>query len=75
MGIWVLRPYGTVLAVVATGLLFGLAHGLLIGLPILAFFGLVVGWLRIKTESIYPPIALHAVFNGVALFAAVSGAG
>jgi len=75
MGIWVLRPYGTVLAIVSTGLLFGLAHGLLIGLPILAFFGLVVGWLRIKTESIYPPIALHAVFNGVALFAAISGAG
>jgi len=75
MGIWVFRPYGTVLAVVATGLLFGLAHGLLIGLPILAFFGLVVGWLRIKTGSIYPPMALHAVFNGVALIAAVSGAG
>ena len=75
MGIWVLRPYGTVLAIVATGLLFGLAHGLLIGLPILAFFGLVVGWLRIKTGSIYPPIALHAVFNGVALVAAISGAG
>jgi membrane protease YdiL (CAAX protease family) len=75
MGIWVLRPYGTVLAIVVTGLLFGLAHGLLVGLPILAFFGLVVGWLRVKTGSIYPPIALHAVFNGVALVAAISGAG
>jgi membrane protease YdiL (CAAX protease family) len=75
MGIWLLRPWGTVLAIVVTGLLFGLAHGLLVGLPILAFFGLVVGWLRVKTESIYPPIALHAAFNGVALVAAVSGAG
>jgi membrane protease YdiL (CAAX protease family) len=75
MGIWLLRPWGTALAVVVTGLLFGLAHGLLVGLPILAFFGLVVGWLRVKTESIYPPIALHAAFNGIALIAAVSGAG
>lgn len=75
LGISLLAPYGTVLAVVATGLLFGLAHGLLVGLPILAFFGLVVGWLRVRTDSIYPPIALHATFNGIALVAAVSGAG
>lgn len=74
-GIWSLRPYGTVLAIVTTGLLFGLAHGLLIGLPILAFFGIVVGWLRVRTDSIYPPIVLHAAFNGIALVAAVSGAG
>ena len=75
LGIWLLQPYGTVLAIGATGLLFGLAHGLLVGLPILTFFGLVVGWLRVRTESIYPSMALHAAFNGIALVAAVSGAG
>jgi membrane protease YdiL (CAAX protease family) len=75
MGVWALQPYGTVLAIVGTGLLFGLAHGLLVGLPILAFFGIVVGWLRVRTNSIYPSIALHATFNGVALIAAVSGVG
>jgi membrane protease YdiL (CAAX protease family) len=75
LGISLLSPYGTVLAVVATGLLFGLAHGLLVGLPILAFFGLVVGWLRVRTDSIYPSIGLHATFNGIALIAAISGAG
>lgn len=75
LGISLLQPYGTVVAIGATGVLFGLAHGLLVGLPILAFFGLVVGWLRVRTGSIYPPIALHATFNGVALVAAVSGAG
>jgi membrane protease YdiL (CAAX protease family) len=74
-GIWAFTPYGATLAIVATGVLFGLAHGLLVGLPILAFFGLVVGWLRVRTDSIYPSIALHAVFNGVALVAAVSGLG
>ena len=75
MGVWLIRPYGTVLAIVSTGLLFGLAHGLIIGLPVLAFFGIVVAWLRVRTGSIYPPIALHAAFNGIALLAAVSGAG
>jgi membrane protease YdiL (CAAX protease family) len=74
-GVWLLRPYGTLLAILTTGVLFGLAHGLLVGLPILAFFGIVVGWLRVRTESIYPPIALHATFNAVALVAAVSGTG
>ena len=75
MGISLIRPYGSLLAVVATGMLFGLAHGLLIGLPVLAFFGIAIGWLRVRTDSIYPPIALHATFNGVSLLAAISGAG
>lgn len=75
MGISLLLPYGSVLAIVMTGLLFGLAHGLLVGLPVLAFFGIVVGWLRVRTDSIYPPIALHSAFNGIALIVAVSGIG
>jgi hypothetical protein len=75
LGISLLRPYGMTLAIVATGMLFGLAHGLLIGLPVLAFFGIVVGWLRARTDSVYPGIALHSVFNGIALGVSVSGAG
>jgi membrane protease YdiL (CAAX protease family) len=75
LGISLVRPYGTVLAIVATGILFGLAHGLVVGLPILAFFGIVVGWLRVRTNSIYPSIALHSTFNGIALLVSVSGAG
>ena len=74
LGISLLSPWGVVLAVVVTGVLFGAAHGLLVALPILAVFGIVVGWLRIKTDSIYPPMALHATFNGVALIASVAGA-
>lgn len=72
LGLWLLQPYGTVLAIVATGALFGLAHGLVVGLPILTVFGIVVGWLRVRTDSIYPSIALHAAFNGIALIASVS---
>jgi membrane protease YdiL (CAAX protease family) len=74
LGLSLLEPFGTVLAIVATGALFGLAHGLVVGLPILTVFGIVVGWLRVRTNSIYPPIALHAAFNGIALLASVSGA-
>jgi membrane protease YdiL (CAAX protease family) len=74
LGFSLFAPWGVVLAVVATGVLFGLTHGLLVGLPVLAFFGIVVGWLRARTDSVYPGMLLHGTFNGVALLVAVSGA-
>jgi membrane protease YdiL (CAAX protease family) len=75
LGVGLLEPYGSTLAIVLTGVLFGAAHGLLVGFPILAFFGIVVAWLRVRTDSVYPGMLLHATFNGIALIAAVSGAG
>lgn len=72
LGFSLLSPFGVVLAIVATGVLFGLAHGLLIGLPVLACFGIVVAWLRTKTGSVYPGVLLHAVFNGIALLVSVA---
>ena len=64
--------FGAGVAVVVTALAFGLAHGLVIALPVLTIFGLILGWLRLRTKSIYPPIILHAIFNGAALIAAVA---
>jgi hypothetical protein len=75
LGLSLLAPYGTGLAILLTGVLFGAAHGLVIALPVLAVFGIVVGWLRVRTESIYPPMLLHATFNGTALLVSVSGVG
>jgi membrane protease YdiL (CAAX protease family) len=72
LGFSLLAPYGAWVAIVATGVLFGLAHGLVLGLPILTFFGLAIGWLRARTDSIYPPILLHSVFNGTALIVSVA---
>lgn len=63
---------GTYGAVVAVGLLFGLAHGLVFALPILAFFGAALAWLRFHTDSVLPCIAAHAIFNGFALIASVA---
>ena len=74
LGYAFLAPYGVVLAVVVTGVLFGAAHGLILGLPVLVIFGIAIGWLRARTASVYPPIVLHAVFNGTALIAAVATA-
>jgi membrane protease YdiL (CAAX protease family) len=74
LGISLLEPWGAAVAVLVTGVLFGGAHGLIVGFPVLAFFGIVVGWLRVRTNSVLPGIVLHATFNGIALIAAVSGA-
>ena len=71
LGFSLFQPYGVAIAVVSTGVLFGLTHGLLIGLPVLAFFGIVVGWLRARTDSVYPGMIVHATFNAVALLVSV----
>ena len=64
--------YGAAAAIVVTALAFGLAHGLLVALPVLSIFGAILAWLRFKTESIYPTIILHGVFNSAALIFAVT---
>lgn len=58
-------------AIGVTALLFGLAHGLLAALPLLVLFGLGLAYLRARTGSLYPCIVIHALFNAVALIAAV----
>jgi uncharacterized protein len=67
LGYSLLVPYGKWVAIVTTGLLFGAWHGLIVAFPVLAGFGIVLGWLRSATGSVYPCIALHALFNGIAI--------
>ncbi|HEX7254422.1 MAG TPA: type II CAAX endopeptidase family protein, partial [Gaiellaceae bacterium] len=72
LGFTLLFPYGAILAIVVTGVLFGASHGLLVALPVLVIFGLVIGWLRWKSESVYPAMILHGLFNGVAVIVSVT---
>lgn len=73
LGFSLLSPYGTWTAILVTGLLFGAAHGLLVAFPILAVFGIVVGWLRARTASVYPGMVLHGFFNALAVVVSVTG--
>jgi membrane protease YdiL (CAAX protease family) len=66
-GFTLLRPFGARVAVLGTGVAFGLAHGLVEGLPIITAFGLGLGYLRERTESIYPCVVLHSAFNATAV--------
>ena len=54
------------------GLMFGLAHGLLVSLPIIVAFGCVLAWVRARTDSVFPGMFLHALFNLIAIVAAVT---
>ncbi|MDQ2984651.1 MAG: CPBP family intramembrane metalloprotease [Actinomycetota bacterium] len=72
LGFHVLRRYGRWTAIVGTGVAFGVWHGLIYALPVLTAFGIGLAYLRDRTESIYPTIALHVVFNSLALIYSVS---
>jgi membrane protease YdiL (CAAX protease family) len=72
LGFGVLRPYGEITAIVVVGIAFGLAHGLIEGLVILSLFGMGLAFLRSRTDSVYPPMLLHATFNGFALAVSVT---
>jgi hypothetical protein len=72
LGYSVLEPFGQTAAILLVGLAFGLAHGLVEGLLVLVPFGIGLAWLRSRTESVYPGMVLHGVFNAVALAIAVT---
>ena len=72
LGYSLLERFGRWPAIVAVGVMFGLAHGLVVSLPVIAVFGMVLAWIRSETDSVYPGMVLHAAFNAVALVAAVT---
>jgi membrane protease YdiL (CAAX protease family) len=72
LGFSLLERHGRWLAIVVVGVAFGLAHGLVQALPELALFGCALAWLRARTGSVLPGMLLHAVFNALALIAAVT---
>jgi membrane protease YdiL (CAAX protease family) len=69
LGFTLLRRFGETTAIVLIGILFAGAHGLVEAFPIIAAFGMGLAFLRSRTESIYPGICLHALFNAIAMLA------
>jgi membrane protease YdiL (CAAX protease family) len=59
-------------SILLVGLAFGLAHGLVEALLVLVPFGVALAWMRDRTDSVYPGMIVHGLFNGVALAVAVS---
>jgi membrane protease YdiL (CAAX protease family) len=72
LGFSLLRRYGEWTAILLTGLLFGLAHGLVNALPLLVAFGVGLGYLRSRVDSVYPGMVVHGLFNAASLVFAVA---
>ncbi len=75
LGISLLARFGRWPAIVVVGVVFGLAHGLVLSLPVLIAFGLVLAWIRTQTGSVLPGVLLHGTFNLIALVVAVTISG
>jgi len=71
-GVSLLLHYGPGVATVATAIGFGLGHGLVLALPALVVFGLVTAVVRLRTQSVYPPMLVHIAFNATSLIVAVA---
>jgi membrane protease YdiL (CAAX protease family) len=69
LGVRSLLPLGRVAAIVGSALVFSLAHGILVGIPALGFFGLLLAWLRLRTESLWPCVIAHSAYNGLGVLA------
>jgi membrane protease YdiL (CAAX protease family) len=63
VGIGLFAQRGQVTAIGVTAVMFGLGHGLLLSLAAFVWFGIVTGWIRFRTDSLYPPIFVHCAFN------------
>lgn len=71
LGITVLVQYGALLAILVTGILFGLVHGIFGALPPLVLFGIGLAWVRLRADSVWPAFIGHAAFNGLGVLVLV----
>lgn len=69
LGVRALTAFGSLVAVIGSASLFGLAHGIIVALPALGFFGLALAWLRLRTASVWPGILAHATYNALGITA------
>jgi membrane protease YdiL (CAAX protease family) len=65
------RVYSVPGAVVLSGCLFALMHGLVLGLVPLAFFGTMVAVMRVTSKSLLPGILFHGSYNTLAVLASL----
>jgi membrane protease YdiL (CAAX protease family) len=71
LGFSLLARFGRWPTILIVGVLFGLAHGLVLSLPIIVVFGWELAWIRSRTRTVVPGMLAHAMFNLIALIVAV----
>ena len=69
IGYTLLERWGQPVAIGGSAVAFALAHGAVLDLPWVLVTGLGLGYLRARSGSLYPCVALHATVNGIAVLA------
>ncbi len=67
LGVRALRFLGGMSAVVITGLVFGFSHGILGRFRHYILFGIALGWVRLRSDSVWPGILAHGFYNAVGI--------
>lgn len=62
-----LRKYGDIFAIVASSILFGFMHGNLVQIPFAFLGGIVLGYIRVYTNSMLPSMLLHFINNSISV--------
>jgi membrane protease YdiL (CAAX protease family) len=65
LGVRALMVFGGLAAILVTGVVFGLVHGILGALPPLVLFGIGLAWVRLRSASVWPSFIGHALYNGL----------
>ncbi len=60
---WLQKALSPWKAIIFTAFLFGISHFTIFSLPYLFSVGLLLGWLKWKTGSLYPSILIHFLHN------------
>lgn len=68
-----LNRYGTFMGVVVSSVIFGLAHGVSVILPVAIMVGLLSALLFRATGSVWPCVVLHCIYNGANSVASALG--
>jgi membrane protease YdiL (CAAX protease family) len=67
------RVLGPAEALIVSALMFGILHLSIVSLPHLLVLGFLLGWLRLRTQSLLPGMALHFCHNFLVILEEQSG--
>lgn len=62
-----LKKYGEGFAIVTSAIIFGIMHGNFDQIPFAIFVGLILGYVYVKTKSIWVCIVIHGVNNAISV--------
>ncbi len=64
-----LKPFGQGFSIIVSAVVFGLMHGNLVQIPFAFFAGLALGFITVKSGSIWPAVVVHFINNAISVAA------